>query len=189
MTARVGSCPPLDEPGTDSFKLPSVGRRAKLHFSTWQSGRCICSVSAFPCLPSFGHVLKSTIDGGHAHRSCYLRQSCNVFSLVMVGQPLQRVQANRRVSISINDLPRRPKLLYISFGFAAVVRWSRRSHTLRQHAAQRYKRFARRPATHVCTAWDSCVAACFNASPVELAAWLLHLLCSVKSRSPRSASW
>lgn len=82
-----------------------------------------------------------------------VKQYFIVYSLVRFGQPLQSSPSLRRVSISINDLQRRPKLLHISFGFAVAARWSRKSHTWRQCAAQPCKRLKRCPATQVCLAW------------------------------------
>ena len=85
-----------------------------------------------------------------------VKQSCSVFSLVTVGQPLQRVLANRRVSIFNNDLQRRSKLLHISFDLALPFRRSRKSHTQRQHAVQPCKRWERHLATLVAEPTKRC---------------------------------
>jgi len=44
-----------------------------------------------------------------------------MFSLILVEQPLQVVLPMRRVSMSINDLPREPKQLHISVDFRTAA--------------------------------------------------------------------
>lgn len=53
-----------------------------------------------------------------------------MFSLFRFGQPLRVSPSLRRVSISINDLPREPKLLYISFDFCYAPALLPMSHRL-----------------------------------------------------------
>ena len=83
-----------------------------------------------------------------------------MFSLVRFGQPLFFTPAQWRVSISINDLPRRPKVLRISFDFAGVFA-GRRNPTV---SAAFYKRFFGGLAMLLCGTWKFWVVAGFNAS-------------------------
>ena len=87
-----------------------------------------------------------------------------MFSLVQVGQPAQVTPSRWRVSILINTLQRRPKLLHICFGFCS------RPSTIAKipHSyCYPYKRFCDSLATHVAEAESLWVAQCFAASAMH----------------------